>query len=147
MCGRSPVHRLFGLQPRAHGADVRRTLALLAGSMLALSPTASADSGYVAHPDPQGTRTLPLDEVVESYDMRGGRVMLITRTGEATCRHVAWTIGGRQESRPGDCSVPAMPSTSARSGRTRVELQPGTGDSPDRLRVYNPAGTKTWPLP
>ena len=126
---------------------MRSFLALIAGIVLVLCPTASADRAYVAHPDPEGTRTLRVKGVVESYELRDGRVTLVAREGGDTCRRIVWTLGDRQESKPIACSRSAAPELSARSGRTNVELSPGASDSPDRLVVNGPNGTRSWPLP
>ena len=118
-------------------------LALCVASFL--TTAASADSGYVAHPDLAGTQTLSVAGSVERYDMRGGRVTLLTRNG--ACRRVTWMPGGRHASVAAPCGGQSAPATTARSGDTRVEFRRGASDRPDRLLVTGGAGSRSWPLP
>lgn len=110
-----------------------------------LTTAASADSGYVAHPDLAGTETLVVAGSVERYDMRGGRVTLLARDG--SCRRVTWMLGGTDASASAPCIGPTGPATAERSGSTRVELRRGTDDRPDRLLVTGMARRRSWPLP
>jgi hypothetical protein len=118
-------------------------LALLVVCVLATG--ASADSGYVAHPDPAGTETLAVPGSVERYDMRNGRVTLLARG--SSCRRVTWMPGAASTSARARCGASTEPATRARSGSTRVELRAGADDRPDRLLVTDAAGMRSWPLP
>jgi hypothetical protein len=125
---------------------VRSFVGLLVGTALALTAAASADTGYVAHPDAKGTQTLAVAGSVDRYDMQSGRVLLVAQD-RTTCRRVTWMPGGRHSSAPVACSGPTAPATVARRGATRVELRRGTDAGPDRLRVTGATGTRSWPLP
>jgi len=124
--------------------SVRSVVALLVCSAFPLA-AAEADTGYVAHPDPAGTQTLSVAGSVESYEMRDGRVTLVARDG--ACRRITWMPGTSPESRTASCATAAAPRMVARSGRTRVQIQPGPASRPDRLLVKTAYGTRSWPLP
>lgn len=91
-------------------------LALCVACLLTATASASADSGYVAHPDLAGTETLVVAGSVERYDMRGGRVTLLVRDG--SCRRVTWMLGGTDASASAPCIGPTGPATAERSGST-----------------------------
>lgn len=118
-------------------------LALLA---LGLVTVASAGTGYVAHPDAEGTRTLKVLGAVEGYELQDGRVTLLVRDGR-TCRRVTWKIEESESAVPAACARAGQPSSEARSGATRVRLRPGAWGHPDRLVVTGPSGIRSWPLP
>ena len=118
---------------------------LLVCTALACTATASAGTGYVAHPDPAGTQTLAIAGSVEWYALRDGRVLVLAQDG--TCRRITWTPGRSSVSAPSSCPKLSAPAVTARSGDTSVELLPGSADRPDRLLVNGPSGRKSWPLP
>ena len=119
-------------------------LALCVASFL--TTAASADSGYVAHPDLAGTQTLSVTGSVERYDMRGGRVTLLTRNG--ACRRVTWVPGEKTCIGRGSVRWPDRTSH-RRPQRRHWGRAPAGRPRPSRSAARHRRGRKpeAWPLP
>src|SRR4051812_37036106 len=116
-----------------------RSATFAAVLVLALAAPAVA-AMYVCHPDPAGTRVLPLHGHILGYSVRGSTAMIAVR-GAGACTTVTWSATGT--SRSAACDRLRQSFAIPRSARI---VRPRAGvDRPDRLVVA--ATGRSWPLP
>ena len=121
------------------GGQMGRSAAFAVVLVLALAAPAVA-AMYVCHPDPAGTRVLPLHGHVLGYSVRGSTARIAVLSGGA-CTTVTW--GPTATSRSSACNHLQQSYAPPRGARV---VRPRAGiDRPDRLVVA--ATGRSWPLP